>query len=198
MLWVEGPAYGPFDQALSSIGIRIQSTTKEVGINCISFFARTSYSFQDQLGSVKNAGIISMVYSIISQLIGIAPSSISGTPDLAESRMRQLDGSLENIPTSLDILQTLLSHMDPGLVLVVCGFNLVDSRDNLPQLTKFVEILRDQAPERKIKTIFISAGNCRALASCIHKSKRSDASRLTLARPQRPLPGGVGVDSIRL
>lgn len=112
--------------------------------------------------------------------------------------MRQLDGNLETIPTSLDILQTLLSHTDPGLVIVICGFNLVYSRENLPQLIKFVEILRDQPKERKIKTLFISAGNCRALAGSIHRSQRSDASRLTLALPERPLAGGVAVGSIRL
>ncbi|KAK7926600.1 hypothetical protein PG985_003598 [Apiospora marii] len=198
ILWVEGPAYGPFDQALSSIGIRIQSTAEEVGINCISFFARTAYSFEDQLGSVKNAGIISMIYSIVSQMISIAPSSIPDTPDLMESGMGQLDGSLETISASLDILQTLLSHMEPGLVIVICGFNLVDSRENLPHLTKFVEILRDQPLERRVKALFISAGNCRALAGSIHRSQRSDASRLTLARPQRPLPDGVDVGSIKL
>ncbi|KAK8060847.1 hypothetical protein PG996_010777 [Apiospora saccharicola] len=198
ILWVEGPAYGPFDQALSSIGIRIQSATEEVDIHCISFFARTTYSFEAQLGSIKNAGIISMIYSVVNQLISIAPSSLPNNPGLAEDKLQQLDGTLKSIPASLGIMQALLSHMEPGLVVVICGFNLVDSRENLLHLTEFVEILRDQPPEQRIKTLFISAGNCRALAGCISRSKRSDASRLTLARTQRPLPGGVDVSSIRL
>ncbi|KAK8128973.1 hypothetical protein PG984_010081 [Apiospora sp. TS-2023a] len=198
ILWVEGPAYGPFDQALSSIGIRIQSAAEEADINCISFFARTTYSFEAQVGSVKNAGIISMIYSVINELISIGPSSLPNNLKLTEENLQQLDGTLKSIPASLDILQALLSHMDPGLVVVICGFNLVDSRENLPHLTKFVEILRDQPSDQRIKTLFISAGNCRAMAGSIGKPKRSDASRLTLARPERPLPGGVAVGSIRL
>ncbi|KAK8043133.1 hypothetical protein PG994_013616 [Apiospora phragmitis] len=198
LLWVEGPAYGPFDEALSSIGTRIQTATEEVGTNCVSFYAKTTYSFEPQLGSVKNAGIISMIYSIISQLIRIAPVSLPNTPDLVEDRIRQLDGKLETIPASLEILEVLLSHMDPGLVVVICGFHLIDSREDITHLVKFAEILRDQALERRVKTLFVSAGNCRALSGSIDKSNRSDASKLSLARPQIPLPGGIAVDSIRL
>ncbi|KAK8104990.1 hypothetical protein PG999_008349 [Apiospora kogelbergensis] len=198
VLWVEGPAYGPFEDVLASIGARIQSSAEEVEISCVSFFAKTKYPFEAQVGSMKNAGLISMAYSIISQLIHIAPSSLPYTPDLAESKMRQLDGRLDTMSASLDILRTLISHLDPGLVVVICGFHLVDSRENVAQLSRFVEILRDQAPERRVKTLFLSAGNCRALAGSIDRSNRSDASRLTLARPQLHLPGGSSVNSIRL
>ncbi|KAK8867395.1 hypothetical protein PGQ11_005973 [Apiospora arundinis] len=198
VLWVEGPAYGPFDETLASIGARIQSTAEEVGISCVSFFAKTSYPFEAELGSMKNAGIISLTYSIISQLIQIVPDSLSYTPDLTESMMRQLDGRLETIPASLDILEALLSHLEPGLVVVICGFHLVDSRERAAELVRFVELLRDQAPERRVKTLFLGAGNCRALAGAIDRSRRSDASRLTLSRAQSRLPGGVGVNRIGL
>jgi len=198
VLWVEGPAYGPFDDSLASIGARIQSSAEEVGISCVSFFAKTRYPFEARLGSMKNAGLISMTYSIISQLIRIAPSSLPYTSDLAESKMRQLDGKLDTISTSLDVLKSLLSHLDPGLVVIICGFHLVDSRNNVAQLVRFVEILRDQAPERRVKTLLVSSGNCMALAGSIDPSNRSDAFRLTMARNHNVLPGGVAVNSIGL
>ncbi|KAI1746453.1 hypothetical protein F4782DRAFT_545986 [Xylaria castorea] len=132
-----------------------------------------------------------MLYTIIDQLITMVPPTFPTTPGLDDEAMGRLNGSVESIHASLETIRALLSLTNPGLVCVLCRFELVDSRENLPSLVEFVKILRDQLPERRCKTIIISAGNCRALASTTSKQQRSDASRLVLEGLHSLLPGGV-------
>lgn len=196
LLWVEGPAYGSYDEALTSIGNVVWDLSENASIPCIGFFARTNYTFESQLVSTKNAGMISMLYSIISQLIDILPAEFPSIPGMSRVSMGQLDGTMESVSASLGVLQALLSCVEPGLICIICGFELVDARDNYSILTEFVKILREQPLERRIKTLFISAGNCRALGGSIKKWQRSDASRLVLGRHHSPLPGGVVAQNI--
>ncbi|KAI1741309.1 hypothetical protein F4680DRAFT_416368 [Xylaria scruposa] len=188
ILWVEGPAHGPFEEILCSIATGILTEAEKSGIPCIGFFTRAKYAFEP---STKTAGLISMLYTIIDQLIAIAPYTFPITTSLADDTMRRLDGSVESISTSLDIIRALLSIINPGLVCVLCRFELVDSRENIPSLIEFIRILRDQPQERRFKTIIISSGNCRALARTTSKQQRSDASRLVLGGHRSLLHGGV-------
>ncbi|KAI0454811.1 hypothetical protein F5B21DRAFT_474335 [Xylaria acuta] len=196
ILWVEGPAYGPFEETLCSIGTGIWNEAEKSDIPCIGFFARVKYAFEPRAGSTKTAGLVSMLYTMIDQLIAMVPPTFPTTPSLADDAMGRLDGSVESIPASLETIRAMLSLINPGLVCVLCRFELVDSRETLPSLIEFVEILRDQPPERRCKTIIISAGNCRALASTTSKLQRSDASRLALGGHRSLLHGGVAPNDI--
>ncbi|KAI1123361.1 hypothetical protein F5Y10DRAFT_270159 [Nemania abortiva] len=196
ILWVEGPAYGPCEEALWGIGSGIWIEAEKSGIPCIGFFARAKYAFESQDSPTKTTGLVSMLYTMVHQLIAMVPSVFPTTPSLANEKVGGLDGSVESIPASLEVIRGLLSIIDPGLVCVLCRFELVDSRDNHPSLVKFIEILRDQPPERRLKTIIISAGNCRALASTTSKQQRSDASRLVLGGYGSLLKGGVAPSNI--
>ncbi|KAI0883763.1 uncharacterized protein GGS22DRAFT_189731 [Annulohypoxylon maeteangense] len=191
LLWVEGPAYEAFGQALPTIGCRIRAISEDLSISCISFFAKTRYVFESQAISMKDAGIVSMIYSIISQLATIVPEIFDSVEDLVGDKLRRLDGTMQSIPTALETLKALLSVIEPGLVCVICGFELVDCRENLSILEEFIRILREQPIERRVKVLFLSHGNCRALSSMTNSMQRSDATRMVLSRGRSPLAGAV-------
>lgn len=194
LLWVEGPAYEAFGQALPSIGCRIWAISEDLSIPCIGFFAKTKYAFESRTVSMKDAGVISMLYSIVSQLVNIIPETFKPVEGLQKDKLQDLDGTTESIPTALKALKALLSIIEPGLVCVICGFELVDCRQHLTVLEEFIRILREQPAERRVKVLFLSHGNCRALSSMTNLNQRSDATRMILSRGRSPLAGAVAAD----
>ncbi|KAI1100867.1 hypothetical protein F4804DRAFT_317756 [Jackrogersella minutella] len=88
LLWVEGPAYGEFGEVLSGVGSRIWALSEELGIPCIGFFAKTKYAFESQTMSMKDAGIDSMLYSLIIQLIDIVSATFAPVEVLSEDVLR--------------------------------------------------------------------------------------------------------------
>ncbi|KAI1078710.1 hypothetical protein F5B20DRAFT_547012 [Whalleya microplaca] len=160
LLWVEGPAHGSFEDAISSIGARIWAISEEAGIACIGFFAKPKYAFESQGGSIKDASIVSMLYSLIMQLINIAQNAFEPFDSLTGDKLQRLDGTMQSIPTALEILKACLSSIEPGLICILCGFELVDCRENLTTLIEVIELLRDQSAERRVKVLVLSCGNC--------------------------------------
>ncbi|KAI2464414.1 hypothetical protein F4781DRAFT_72887 [Annulohypoxylon bovei var. microspora] len=196
LLWVEGPAYGVFDEALPSIACQIQAISEDLGIPCISVFAKTKYTFESNAISIKDAGIISMLYSLIVQLINIIPTTFEAVEGLVGDKLQRLDGTVQSIPTAIGTLKALLSVIEPGLVCVICGFELVDCREHLSALEEFIQILREQPVERRLKALFLSQGNCRALSNMTNLKERSDATRMVQGRGRSPLAGAVAAKDI--
>ncbi|XDG07409.1 hypothetical protein ABKA04_007024 [Annulohypoxylon sp. FPYF3050] len=115
LLWVEGPAYEAFGQALPSIGCRIWAISEDLSIPCIGFFAKTKYAFESRAMSMKDAGIVSMLYSIVAQLVIVVPEMFETVQGLQRNKLQELDGTIESIPTALEALKALLSVVEPGL-----------------------------------------------------------------------------------
>ncbi|KAI1408084.1 hypothetical protein F5Y13DRAFT_114612 [Hypoxylon sp. FL1857] len=197
LLWVEGPAYGPFDETLPSIGTRIWAISEELDLPCIGFFAKTKYAFESQTTSMKDAGIIAMLYSLNMQLADIVPATFEPVEALADLNLQRLDGTTRSIRTALGVLRALLSIIDPGIVCVICGFELVDCREHLSALVETIQLLGGQPAERRLKVLFLSSGNCRALSNATRLEQRSDATRMVLSRGRSPLAGGVAANDIR-
>lgn len=198
LLWVEGPAFVEFEDVLSGIGLRICAAAEDVGIPFVSFFAKMKYTFRPQNMPMHEAGLISMLYSLISQLVGVIPPSFSPTKPLTENEFRKLDGTTNSIPIALGILKALVSVATPGLIFVLSRFNLVDSRQNLGPLTDMIKILRDQPVGKTLKVLFVTQGNCRSLSETTSMNQRSDATRMVLVRGSSPLPGGSSAQEINI
>ncbi|CZR56709.1 uncharacterized protein PAC_06598 [Phialocephala subalpina] len=198
LLWVEGLAYGPFQDELSLVGLRISAIAEEVQIPCISFFAKTKYTFQSEDMSMKEAGLVAMLYSLISQLIKIIWPTFEATEALTEDQFRQLDGTAKSIPKALEIFKALLPLAMPGLVCVIDGFERMDSREDVSLLVDVIKCLKDQPAERRVKVLFTTSGNCRPLSRATKVRERSDAKRMVQARGSSPLPGGVSAQDITM
>lgn len=198
LLWVEGPAYGEFAGALSSIGLRISNAAKGLDLPCIAFFAKMRYTFQKQGFSRHDAGFVAMLYSLISQLAAVVPTTVDIDFELTGRDFEKLDGTCQSIPHALKILEVLLSIDLRGLVCVVSGFDLIDCREHLQPLMQMIRCLQTQPAEKRVKTLFITQGNCLSLSRTTDFTERSDASRMVLARSSVLLAGGTTADNMRL
>lgn len=196
LLWVEGPVFGPFDDVLSSVGLRVCTIAEGVGVPCVSFFAKMKYTFPPQGMSVQEARLIAMLYSLVSQLVDVIPPTFRPVMSLTRGEFLKLDGTIQSVQVALGVLKALVSVAIPGLICVISGFDLVDSRENLGPLTDMIEIFRDQPPEKTVKVLFITKGNCRSLSKATSMNQRSDATRLVLTRGSSPLPGGSAAYNI--
>lgn len=200
LLWVEGPAYGAFDEALHSLALRICSGAEELNLPCVCFFARNRYSFQTEHTSMnlKKAGLIAILYSLISQIVRIVPPSFEPNGSLTEDEFRKLDGTPQSSTAALSIVEALLSVVMPGLIFVVSGFELIDSRENYDPLFAMIRLLKEQPADKRVKVIFLTQGNCRSLVGATDVKERSDASRMAQARGSSMLVGGIAAGEMDL
>lgn len=200
LLWVEGPAYGTFDEALHSLGLRICSGAEELNIPCVCFFARNRYSFQTEHTSMdlKEAGLVAILYSLITQLVQNVPPNFKPNRSLTENEFRKLDGTSYSASAALNIVEALLSVVMPGLIFVVSGFELIDSREHYDPLFAMIRLLKEQPEDKRIKVIILTQGNCRSLMGATDVKERSDASRMAQARGSSMLIGGIAVGEMDL
>lgn len=200
LLWVEGPAYGTFDEALHSLGLRICSGAEELNLPCVCFFARNRYSFQTEHPSMdlKEAGLVAILYSLITQLVHIVPPNLKPNRSLTENEFRKLDGTSYSSTAALIIVEALLSVVMPGLIFVVSGFELIDSRENYDPLFAMIRLLKEQPADKRIKVIILTQGNCRSLMGATDVKERSDASRMAQARGSSMLIGGIAAGEMDL
>lgn len=88
-LWVEGPV-SPCDP--SPTAIRVLTVLKGASILTVSFFDQRKYSNPQKL-DFQEAGVICLLYTLISQSILQIPSVIESEETLDEAYFGKLDGS---------------------------------------------------------------------------------------------------------
>lgn len=198
LLWVEGPAFGEFAGPLSGIGLRISDAAKGLDLPCVAFFAKMRYTFQKRGDSRHDAGLVAMLYSLIKQVAEVVLTTFGELFDFTEQDFEKMDGTLQSIPHALKTVERLLSADLRGLICVVSGFDLIDCRDNLQLLVQMIQCLQTQPAEKRVKTIFITQGNCLSLSRTTDLRERSDANRMVLVRGSALLAGGTAAENIRL
>ena len=103
-----------------------------------------------------------------------------------------LDGSMQSIHASLDIIRALLNHAPSPLIWVIDGLQLVEDRTSMPFLQTLLGILKEQKTKRISKVCFTTQGNCAVLARGLDFRERVDATRTALSRPEPDAAGSTG------
>ncbi|KAH6684957.1 hypothetical protein F5X68DRAFT_276978 [Plectosphaerella plurivora] len=198
MIWVQGVSGLPVGSGLSRAALQIYNVSLQGGIPCVSYFCKPRYDFsaRKQLSS-KEAGMVSLLYSVVSQLTCLLPMGFPATKGLDESHFSLLDGSAESLPAALELIQALLIHTPPSLVWVIDGLQLLQDEATVPHMRAFVEILRDQETKRISKVCFTTDGNCLVLARATNVRERVDATRMAQSRPGAVMRGGSSVWQLR-
>ncbi|KAF7555178.1 hypothetical protein G7Z17_g2378 [Cylindrodendrum hubeiense] len=183
MLWVGGDPVSPYGSGLSHAAMRLSTVSMEAGLPCVSFFCKPRYNFTNTSHvSGREAGLIALLYSVITQLTYLLPTEFTATKDLDEAQFHLLDGSMDSVPVALQIIQALLTHAPSSLIWVLDGLQLAENQATIPHLKAFIDILRDEEIKRVSKVCFTTDGNSYVLMTNMHVSERVDASRMS----QRP------------
>ncbi|PSK36678.1 hypothetical protein B9Z65_1861 [Elsinoe australis] len=159
--------------------IEMADTTK---VPVVSWFVRVKRS--DYLRDRRNKyqeELRSMVYGFIRQLIEWFPPQIGTNIDLTKERFAELDGTIESLPRSLQVLQDCFSLAPKLLYCVIDGLHWLDDPACKDTLDMFVSILRsltlnNDQPKTMMKVLFTSAGPSR----CLLRSKIPRGKQLIL------------------
>ncbi|KAI0376344.1 hypothetical protein F5Y04DRAFT_292774 [Hypomontagnella monticulosa] len=196
MIWVEGMPADSYGSELSLAAMRLVDISLNAGVPCISFFVKPSYNFASKTLPQRQAAVVALLYSIITQLASLLPVEFEGMDELDETQFRKLDGSFSSVPIALRIIQALLAHAPPSLIWVLDGVEMAENSDTIHDLKKFVEILQDQEKRHISKVCFTSDGNSIVLTGAMSIFERVDASRMAQGRPGHLLKGGADINTL--
>ena len=173
VLWIYGSSNTSKPSDLSSTSAFVVSTIQNAKFPLIAHQCQNSGSTMDTL--------ISMVYSIVIQLIRILPEEFSTDIDLSPRRFGRLDRSVESLRRVLFFMDDLLKLAPRLLVVVIDGIQLCedgleqDSKDGTGMLLNFFrEILANDGNDRVLKTLCTTDGVCENLRLNLEPQEQLD------------------------
>ena len=159
VLWLYGSSDTSKPSDLSSTSAYVVSKITEAKLPLIAHQCQNSGSSMDTL--------ISMVYSVVIQLIWLLPEAFSTNKDLSLRRFSLFDRSVERLSHVIVFMEDLLTLAPRLLIVVIDGIQLCEDglalnnkRGTGMYLNFFREILRDGGNDRVLKTLFTTDGVC--------------------------------------
>lgn len=171
---ISGPPIIGVPGRMTLISACYASLARKKGIPVVSHFCARSRRPTQELG------LIALVYSLIRQLIELAPAWLdcNSTWDLSGDRFRQLGGTMASWKEALTILDTLLVFAPPILFCVIDELNLLEDTTTEEYVQSFVKVLKTHTSRRRgsivdqqdmsprgglLKVLFTSAGPSNSL-----------------------------------
>ena len=160
VLWIYGSPTTSKPSDLSSTSAFVVSTINHAKLPLIAHQCQSSES---EMGA-----LISLVYSVVIQLIWLLPEDFSTDIDLSPRRFSFLDRSTERLPHVLLLMEDLLTLASRLLVVIIDGIQLCENgldelRGTGVYLNFFREILKNGEKDRVLKTLFTTDGVCENL-----------------------------------
>ena len=159
VLWIYGSSSTRKPSDLSSTSAFLVSTIHRAGLPLIAHQCENSGSSMDTL--------ISMVYSMLTQLIWLVPEDFSTSIDLSPDRFSLFDRSVESLLHAMLFIQDLLTLAPRILVVVIDGLQLcedglaLDNKQGTGMYLGFIrQILENGRDDRVLKTLFTTDGVC--------------------------------------
>ena len=159
-LWIVGPSDYALPSSMSSAAMTIVLTALQLDVPVVSHFCDLPpYGYPDR----EQAGLVGLVYNLILQLLEQMAPEIDTGIDLAVSRFRGLDGSIESWDESRNLLADLLQHFTrPLLLCVIDGLSRLDFEDGSPLCRQLVELLQENVAQAgskvRLKVLFTTSG----------------------------------------
>ena len=160
--WIYGSPNTNKPSDLSSTSAFLVSKIKSAKLPLIAYQCQNSGSAMGTL--------ISMVYSVVTQLIWLLPEDFSTDKDLSPHRFSLFDRSVERLPHAILFIEDLLA-LSPQLLIVIIdgiqlcedGLRLDNERGTGMYLNPFREVLKNGEKDRVLKTLFTTDGVCNNL-----------------------------------
>ena len=172
ILWVAGPEHYCYPSKMSAVAATMVELFTEAKPTAAFHFCDLPCPTTVQVGeSREEIGLISMVYSMIQQLMKYVPPRFDSSEDLGLKRFTPLDGNVSTLDGALELLRDLIPLCLPYLVIIIDGIEQLDSWKGQQGCKEFVKTLRqcktmeqrDGEPQRVYKVLFTTAGRPSAL-----------------------------------
>ena len=172
MLWVAGPYDNCYPSKMSAIAATMVKVVAEAKPMVVFHFCDLpNLRTIPKDKSVEEIGLISMVYSMIQQLIEQIQPQFDSSNDFGLNRLTPLDGNISTLDGALKLLSDLIPHCLPYIVFVVDGIERLDYREGQQGCQDVVNTLRrlttlkprDDEPQPIYKVLFTTSGKPGAL-----------------------------------
>lgn len=116
MLWFEGPALevDDFENPLTSIAAKFVGMVEAHQLDVISYFCEVPRAC-GRHGIPEAESAISLLYSLLRQLVEKLPHRLDTAVNLSEARFENLDGSMNSWTEAIELLGDLLSVLRTAL-----------------------------------------------------------------------------------
>lgn len=190
LLWTVGKN-SKFGKEASHATAHIQDLATSSKLPYVSFKCTTN----TEIPHVANGGqarctllLVAMLLSLINQLVCYVPQIFEEPYDL-ENAILALKGEASSIPEALKIIQVLLQHRTPLLLVILDGLELVEDADTMLHLRKLIELFHTRDEDSRLKVLLGSQGYL-ASSVDIGVDERVDCTTLPRRRPGRHQPDG--------
>ncbi|KAM0717240.1 hypothetical protein Q7P37_007092 [Cladosporium fusiforme] len=153
-----------------SIASYVVSSAWEADYPTISHFCSLPRTGVDPGRSPETIALCAMMASLIRQLIMILPDSLpESAADMDKARFARLDGTLRTWGDMISLFTELLSLVPGSTLIVIHGLQLLDHKDTMGPIEKFLAAIRnrmnarDQIPKQIVKALFVTEGQARAV-----------------------------------
>ena len=189
-VWLYGPANARMPSEISSTSAYVVSMMESMKVPLIAHRCRPQES--------ETVALISMIYSLILQLVWLLPEKFSSDRRFHGSRFAVLDGSINSLESALILFEDLLAQAPRILVCVVDGIQMIeDGRENARGtgmfLDLFLEILKESKDVKLLKLLLTTDGFCHRLDHRLDPDEKVDAMRAA-----EGLPGGGNKSRVSL
>ncbi|KAK0514347.1 hypothetical protein JMJ35_002964 [Cladonia borealis] len=163
ILWVVGPNDNRYPSKMSA---NVAEMVKLFQPMPVFHFCELPNPRTTQDGkSVEEIGLVSMVYSIIQQLIEYLPPQNYTSKDFSLNRFTSLDGTVSTLNAALELMRDLMSVCLPWVIFIVDGIERLDYGQGQQGCEEFVKTLRqltttkprDGEPQRIYKVLFTTS-----------------------------------------
>lgn len=121
------------------------------------------------------AGVISLLYSLIVQLIHMLPPEVTCSKNLQEARFQKLDGTMRSWSDAVSLFEDLLALSLPYTFCIISGFEVLDYDDGVKSCREFALKMRQAVTScglhRALKVLFVTAGAVQSLSSLMQQSE---------------------------
>ena len=170
-LWIIGVSSHTFPTPTTSIAASVANAASELGVPFACFCYPTMHTDGN---TTDEKGIISLLYTLIRQVIDFIPPSTQAQHPSA-TRFSSLDGTLRTWKEGVSILSDILLIAPPLLLIIIDGLERLDFADCgehyllelLGLLQKSSETSDRDGNGNALKLLFTTAGTCATLNEVI-------------------------------
>lgn len=189
-LWIIG-SNSPFGNEATLAASHILDIAMSARLPCVSFSCTPTTAVPHAPGDGKTRCtilLIALLYSIIHQLLCLVPETFEDAYDL-EDAIRVMDGGDNSIPKALDIIQALLRHRTPLLLIILDGLELIEDDTTVPHLRNLISVIHSRQNDSRLKVLLGSQGFLES-GGQLDVEERVDCTLLPRRRPGRAQPDG--------
>lgn len=190
ILWVVG-SNSPFGNEATLAASHILDIATSARLPCVSFSCTPNTTVPHSLGGGQTRCmtlLVALLYSLIHQLLCFVPETFEDTCDLEKS-IQIMKGGEGSVQTSLGIIEALLRHRTPLLLIVLNGLELLEDDSTAPYLRNLISIIHSRQADSRLKVLLGSQGFLESGVD-LDVDERVDCTLLPRRRPGRAQPDG--------